>query len=247
MAVETTSSTGSNTSGNSQAVIKVAEGVPEELKAILESLVIEFPDALSSSGGIDVLSSTAVNQITTQLVASTEFQNLLQTTITTDPTITSIVTAVTGSTTFTDAIDSAIDTKLADSATITTLGQALISDATFQQAAIDALLSSADFTNAVQASVESYLQSLNLTSCATQTYTVVTGNVIEVPIQNQVDNDYWFDYQVIAYDNVGGGSSSDGSFIRLGGRTPSTVTIVFPNALPGDTVTLYHLTQSCRI
>lgn len=249
MAVTTQSSTGANTSGNLQAAVKVTSGgcITEALKDALESqLIIEFPDALDSAGNVDVLSSIAVNQIVSQLVVSTEFQNFLVSAITTDPTLSTIVETLLASAGFTTALNDSIDEKLEDSAVVEGIGQSLLNTDSFVTGMIDAMVSSSVFTTAVQTAIDSYLATLNLFTCSTQTYTVVAGNVVEVPVANQTDNDYWFNYQVIAYDNsVGGGSSSNGSFIV--NRTPSAVTINFPNALPGDTVTLYHLTQSCRI
>ena len=249
MAILTNSSTGSNTSGNNQAAVKVSVGgcITEALKNALESqLVIEFPDALSSPGNVDVLSSTAVNQIVAQLVVSDEFQDLLTTTITTDPTLTTIVDSVIASEGFSTALDTAIDTKLEDSETIDALGAALAANADFVTAMTSAVISQSDFTTAVENTVEIYLASLNISFCAEQTFTVVTGNIVEVPLQNQTDNNYWFDFHVRSYDNsIGGGTSAESGVIR--DRAPSTVFINFPSALPGDTVFLYSTVQSCRI
>ena len=248
MAVETTSTTGSNTSANRQAAIKITEGgcITEALKSALESqMVIEFPDALTDSGNIDVLTSTAVNQIVSQLVVSTDFLLALSAQLQTTAVLNTIITALVASTDFNTAVDGKIDTKLADAATITAIGTALLASTTFTDAMVALILADSSVTAAINTAVDVRIAELDLFNCSTATHTVQAGNVVNIDLSPvQPDNDYWFDYQPRFFTPSGGGTNFNDSFILE--RTPIRVTITFPNALPGDTVNIYQVLINCR-
>lgn len=245
------STTGSNTSAIHQAVIKVQEGgcITPALKAALESqLIIEFPDALGAEGLQDVLSSIAVNQIVSQLVDSADFALVLQTQLQTATVVTTIIETLLASEDFGTAVDTTIDEKLALPETIDTIATALLANTDFLEGLVQALLNDADVQEFVNDSISTQIEELSLFVCSTETYPVVAGNAVNVPIvptQPIPGNDYYFDYQVQLYTNSGGGTNAEGSFIDE--RTSNQVTIIFPNALPGDTVTLYHVRINCSV
>lgn len=246
------STTGANTSAIHQAVIKVQEGgcITKALKAALESqLIIEFPDALGAEGLQDVLSSIAVNQIVSQLVDSSDFALVLQTQLQTSEVVSTIIDTLLASEDFGTAVDTTLDEKLALPETIDSLGTALLANTDFVEGLTQALLNDADVQEFIDDSISTRIEELSLFVCTTDVYPVVAGNAVKVPItptQPVAGNDYYFDYQVTLYDNAGGGgTNAEGSFIQT--RTSNEVTIIFPNALPGDNVTLYHVRINCSV
>lgn len=91
------SNTGQNTSASRQAVITIASSgclTPALAETLQKSMVIELPDTPSADGRIDVLSSSALDQIAAQLSASAAFQTLLQSTISESATQDAIVAAL---------------------------------------------------------------------------------------------------------------------------------------------------------
>jgi hypothetical protein len=71
---------GQNSSGNLQAIVRVTpeECLTEEFARLLEkNLVIELPDPANTPGRLDLLSASAVAQITGALAADSEFVSQL--------------------------------------------------------------------------------------------------------------------------------------------------------------------------
>lgn len=243
-------STGSNTSATNQAVLKVAVGgcITEALKSALESqLIIEFPDALGGTSTIDVLTSTAVNQIVTQLVEDPAFAEVLNSTVSSDTYVDTVVESLLANTGFADAVNAAVLAALAEPTNVTNLGALLCADSAFQSCIVSQVVNSPEMTTFTNALIVTYTQSLDLFRCTEAVYTVEAGNVVNVTIGGMDSNNYYFDYQVQGYTNTGGGTSSAGSLIVAGTRTPTNVTISFPSALPGDSVELYWVRIKCSI
>ena len=250
MATTVTSSTGTNTSATSQAAIKVQVGgcITEALKSALEAqLIIEFPDALGSSGTLDVLTSTAVNQLVTQLVASAEFATLLNTTLSSQTYIDQVVASTLASGTFTTALSAAIAAALADPANITTIGDALCADTAFQTCITSVVTTSAAFITAVETRFQVLVNALNLFECATESYTVQAGNVITIPVNGMTSNEYFLSYNPISFTATGGGTSMADSFLNVSTKTPTSIQIIFPSLLPGDSVLVNWLRTKCDI
>ena len=246
MAITTEASTGSNTSATQQAVVKVQVGgcITSSLKDALESqLVIEFPDAIRGNVGLSALSSVAVNQIVTQLVASTQFATDLAAAISTEEYITQVVTAVLGSTQFQTDLTEAIKAALDSEDNIATIETALCASDTFQNCVNAFVVASTDFTAAVNHQINEVVNELGLFVCETRVFTLDPSKLALIEITNMNSNNYFVSWNVRNYTGSGNSNNS----YPAASPTPTSYPIVFPNAFPGDTVELEYLRVRCDI
>lgn len=242
---ELDSGTGLNTSGLVQAIIKVTSGgaISDALREALETqLVIEFPDAIKSSGVIDVLSSVAVSQLVDQLLADSEFSTLLAEQLQEPTYVDQLITSLLASDAYQTAISESLAAALASQSNIDVISAALLDTDSFTDALLNNALNSSEFASKFEDLYDEKLTESDLFQCNETEYTVAAGNVVTIAVSGMTSNNYWFDYQVTAYS--GGGDSND-SMITT--RTFNSVTILFPNAAPGDTVKIYAIRIRCDI
>lgn len=239
------SSTGSNTSANSQAIIKVSEGgcLTTSLASALEKqLIVEFPNALGSSGTVDVLTSTAVNQVVAAILVDPDFTTQLTALLQGDAFVQLAADNVLTSTTFATNLSTAIETELDTQARQDAISTFLQTDTAFLDAVTTYVLASATFTTAIQNRVDAYIASLSLFECTQGIYTVITGNIVNVPITSANGTNIFFTYNITSYDAAGGGTDTTGDTVSW---TPSQATISLPNTLPGDRVGVSSLRVNC--
>jgi len=245
MAVTTESSTGANTSGATQAVVKVAVGgcITQALKTSLESqLVIEFPDAIDATAGLAALSSVAVNQIVAQLVVSPDFDTLLGAKLSEQTYVDQVVASILASDTFKVDLTTAINTALASAENIATIETALCASESFQTCVTTFVVASTAAATLVDARIETALNALDTFVCAEQDHEVNAALTVNIPVTGMVTNDYFVSYVVTQYT---GGGNTDNAVAQTGTRTPTFYPITFPNTAPGDTVRIHSVRIKC--
>jgi len=247
MAVTTDASTGTNTSATQQAVVKATVGgcLTSALATALESqLIIEFPDAITGTTVLAALSSVAVNQIVTQLVADTEFQTQLSATLSTDTYIQQNVDAVLASTQFQTELAAAVSTALTTAENIQTIEDALCASTTFQSCVTSVVVASEALTTVIDSRIDTQLAALDLFVCTEDTYVVSAARTINIPVTGMTNNNYFVSYVVTAYTPTGSGDAND-SIPQTGSRQPTFYPITFPNADAGDEVTIHSVRIRC--
>ena len=118
-------STGVNSSGNNQAIINIAPDgglVTAALAdALKSSLKIEFPTSEASSGVTDILTSTALAQIISQLSSNADFESKLSELLNQPEFIASISPLIVASEDFSKSIDDAVTLAMSDDAVLQTI------------------------------------------------------------------------------------------------------------------------------
>lgn len=241
--------TGQNSSADRQAVISITSDGTLITKAFADALSsamrIEFPASLDEEGRFDFLSTSALNQIVTQLPSNSEFQRSLGSLISQTQFTASLVPSITASEEFTSALDVSVSEAFANDSNLTTafnfvvnptnlprLGTFLSGETNFVTSISTAVIGTSEYQNDVEARISAAVERRSLVFTETLTLDSQRQVTVTFPLNRfptGVEGDY-----VIAVNFRGTG---DTSIYQEVSRTASNIVYQFGGtAAAGETV-----------